>query len=274
MQSKRYTLFFFMTIAILTLLLAAGAYSPAEAGSKQGNGHGKEQGKGHGGGRHWTYEGETGPAHWGELSPDYAACSKGKRQSPVDIANPVEAELPALKFNYKKSRELAVLNNGHAIQVNASKGNTLKAGKSEFELLQFHFHSPSEHTLNGKYYAMEVHFVHKDGAGNLAVVGAFIEEGKHNAAYDKIWRHMPKEAGKKKILLTSYNTPELLPKNKDYYRYPGSLTTPPCTESVTWLVLKTPIQLSKKQIDEYRAVLNHTNRPVQPLNNRLILEKD
>lgn len=218
---------------------------------------------------HWSYEGEGGPQNWGHISEDYAACSNGKHQSPIDIKGASDEDLADIEFNYKPSK-LNIVNNGHTIQVNYDKGSSIKVNGVEYQLVQFHLHDPSEHTVNGKPFDVELHLVHKNDKGELAVVGVLIEKGKENAAYKKIWANLPKKANEKKEVATEINASDLLPKNRVYYTYPGSLTTPPCTESVTWLVLKSPTQLSAKQINTFRALYKGNNRPVQPVNDRQI----
>lgn len=221
---------------------------------------------------HWAYEGENGPAKWGEVSPDYSAC-KGHHQSPIDISGTTEEKLPAIAFSYHPSKG-EILNNGHTIQVNYTKGSSIKLHGEDYQLLQFHFHDPSEHTIKGKAAAMELHLVHKNEKGELAVVGVLIEEGKENEVLKTAWKQMPAKADEKKILKSAINADELLPKKRGYYTYPGSLTTPPCSEIVTWLVLKNPIQMSKAQIAKFKSVINANSRPVQPVNDRKVLSAE
>lgn len=231
--------------------------STAQAGSKE-----------HHHGPHWGYEGEHGPEHWGGMSKDFEACSHGKQQSPIDISLAVEEDLGDITFNYKPGK-LNILNNGHTIQANYDEGSSITLNGAEYSLLQFHFHGPSEHTVGGKSFDIEAHFVHKNKDGKLAVVGVLIEEGKENAAYAPVSKNLPKKAGKVETIKgASINAQELLPQGKTYYTYPGSLTTPPCSEAVTWLVLKEPIQMSKAQIDALKKVMGKNNRPVQPLHER------
>ncbi len=242
-----------MRVIFLAILLCA---VPAMAGS------GKVE---------WGYEGKTGPEHWGELSEEFELCSKGKEQSPVDISSPVPAKMRPLKFNYKRAEKLHVVNNGHTIKVSYPAGSILNAPNGKkYELLQFHFHAPSEHTVDGRAYPMEMHLVHKSKDGKIAVVGVFIKEGKKNRAMEKIWRELPEEEGEREEVDAGLNVIELLPASKSYYHYKGSFTTPPCTEGVDWFVLKQPIELSKEEIDEFRSIMDGNARPVQPLNERVI----
>jgi carbonic anhydrase len=220
---------------------------------------------------HWGYDGEAGPEHWGTLSPDFAACSAGREQSPVDIPAAAPVNPPELGFDYQPS-ELNIVNNGHTIQVNNDPGSSLEFGGAVYELVQFHLHALSEHTLNGAYTDMELHLVHQDAGGRLAVVGVMIKEGAHNPAYEPVLAHMPPEEGDPLTISgTTVNASELLPAEQSYYRYSGSLTTPPCTEGVAWFVMATPVELSTAQIAAFQALYDHNYRPIQPLNERTFL---
>ncbi|MBI5562285.1 MAG: carbonic anhydrase family protein [Deltaproteobacteria bacterium] len=221
---------------------------------------------------HWTYEGEHGPEHWAAISHDYAACGEGKTQSPIDIGGAQEEPMPDIGFSYKPSK-INILNNGHTVQVNYDAGSSIKVDGADYSLAQFHFHDPSEHTVGGKSYAMELHLVHKNAKGGLAVVGVLIGEGKENAAFARMWKDLPKKADDKTTLDAQINAEDLLPKDRAYYRYAGSLTTPPCSEGVTWLVLKEPIEMSKAQVDAFRSVIDGNARPVQPLEGRKVRSK-
>jgi carbonic anhydrase len=228
---------------------------------------------------HWNY-GEQGPAAWGTLSPEFVACAEGKSQSPIDLTAVAEGPAPEMKFSFQPAalkivhhaHKADVVNTGHSIQVNTSGNDTLSVGGQTFTLLQYHFHSPSEHTVDGKHFPMEMHLVHKSADGKLAVVGALIEEGSHNAAFDPVWANLPKEKGVEAHLENvMVNVDDLLPKDLSAYSYDGSLTTPPCSEGVTWFVLTTPVRLSAEQIAAFRAVVHDNNRPVQPLNARTVV---
>jgi carbonic anhydrase len=222
-------------------------------------------------GVHWGYEGEAGPEHWGELSPDYAACSQGMEQSPVDIPATTPVNPPGLQFNYQPSA-LNIVNNGHAIQVNYDSGSSLVVDGAAYPLVQFHLHSLSEHTLNAAHTAMELHLVHKDAAGHTAVVGVMIVEGAQSPAYEPILANMPAEEGKPhQIDGVTVNAVDLLPADSGYYRYNGSLTTPPCTEGVKWFVMSVPVELSADRIASFQSIYDNNYRPVQPLNERTFL---
>jgi carbonic anhydrase len=221
---------------------------------------------------HWGYSGSEGPEHWGALDPEYALCSKGKNQSPVNLTGMIESDLPPITINYKSGGN-EIVNNGHTIQVNYSPGSTIKVNGHRFELKQFHFHSPSENTLEGQSYPMETHFVHTDEDGNLAVIAVMFKAGDKNAELEKAWAHMPEKADEKSELPLSVDANILLPHDQDYYRFNGSLTTPPCSEGVWWMVMKDFQTASKEQIVKFANRMHHpNNRPLQPLNARVILK--
>ncbi|NTV94640.1 MAG: carbonic anhydrase family protein [Thiobacillus sp.] len=221
---------------------------------------------------HWTYSGEEGPENWGKLAAEYSLCGTGKNQSPVNLTAEIEAQLPAIKFAYTTTAT-EILNNGHTVQANFAPGSTLTVSGHTFELKQVHFHAPSENQFDGKNYAMEGHLVHADKDGNLAVVAVMYKEGRQNHAIDKLWRQMPANAGDKVALTAQFKASELLPANRDYYRFNGSLTTPPCSEGVTWLVMKYPVTAEKEQVEQFAHTMHHpNNRPVQPLNARPLLK--
>lgn len=221
---------------------------------------------------HWTYAGKEGPENWGKLQPEFATCDIGQNQSPVNIDATIDAPLKTLK-GIQKMPAKDIVNNGHTIQANFKEGNMLLLDDTPFQMKQVHFHTPSENTIKGKSYPLEAHFVHADKKGSLAVIAVMYKEGKTNIGLEKLWSQMPKEAGVPVPLNTKVAASELMPENRDYYRFSGSLTTPPCTEGVRWLVLKTPMTVSKEQITAFEEVLkHHNNRPVQPLNGRVVLE--
>jgi len=223
---------------------------------------------------HWSYEGEEGPDHWGALSDEFKSCSDGLNQSPVDLAGAVNAELPELVFEYY-SNPVDEINNGHTIQQNIKPGSFLRvpARDQSFQLKQFHFHSPSEHTVNDKSFAMEMHFVHSNEEGALAVVGVLFEEGEMHEELGKLWSFMPENAGETSQKPIGIEETNLLPPTRDYFAYSGSLTTPPCSEGVKWIVLKTPIEASADQIALFKERMHaDNNRPVQPNNARYILD--
>lgn len=220
----------------------------------------------------WSYQGEAGPDHWGDLKAEYSVCKTGKEQSPIDIRDPKKADLQPIRFDYK-STPLKIINNGHTIQVNYAPGSFITVGDKHYELKQFHFHHPSEERINGQLYDMVVHLVHADSEGKLAVVAVLLKKGSSNRALDEIWTHFPKVAGEEQAIAgVQINATALLPHATAYYTYEGSLTTPPCTEGVTWLVLKTPRVISTDQIDSFAKIFPNNARPIQPVNGRVVKE--
>jgi len=220
----------------------------------------------------WGYSGSEGPSHWGELTPEFAACKSGHRQSPVNVIGAQRADLPAIQFEYKPSA-LHMINNGHTIEINYAPGSFIRIGDKRYELKQFHFHHPSEETIKGKRFPMELHLVHSDADGNLAVVSVLLEEGSANPLVEKLWGLAPKTVGPEKTGDNlQINVADLLPANRSYFTFAGSLTTPPCTEGVSWFVLKTPVTISNKQVATFAEIYPYDERPTQPLNGRTVLE--
>lgn len=214
---------------------------------------------------HWGYEGDNGPEHWGDNFP---VCGTGKKQSPLNIIGPFEKSKDVLSVDYKEG-PLKILNNGHTIQVNLEPGSTLTINKESYDLLQFHFHRPSEEQVDGKNAAMVAHFVHKSKDGKLAVIGVLLNEGKDNAAIKTLWANLPPKEGEEFVpQKVSFNPGSMLPKELGFYNYEGSLTTPPCTEGVQFYILKKPVDVSKDQVSKFPFKLNA--RPVQSLNGRKI----
>jgi carbonic anhydrase len=222
----------------------------------------------------WSYEGAE---HWGDLDPEYAACNAGKEQSPIDIRNAEKADLPAIRFEYKIGPLKYLINNGHTIRVNyhdsPGNGSFLIAGGKRYQLTQFHFHRPSEEYIQGKTYDMVIHFMHEAGDGKVAGVAVLLKAGSANATIRQIWEHMPKTQGKEEdIAGVAVDPAGLLPTSATYYTYMGSLTAPPCSEGVTWFVLKTPVDISPEEIDAFAKLYPHDVRPLQPLNGRSVKE--
>ena len=228
---------------------------------------------------HWGYEGKDGPEYWPRLSPAYAACSQGREQSPINIVQTASGDQGAWKLDYKQTslkiahheHVIDIVDNGHTIQVTVDEGSTLATGRSVYRLKQFHFHTPSEHTIDGSHFPLEVHFVHQDEQGRFAVLAALYQEGPANENLAKIIAHFPKAKGQSaEIPEVSLDLNFHMPATNASYTYLGSLTTPPCTEGVEWLVFRDPISASKDQLEAFARVLGTTNRPVQPLNGRII----
>ncbi len=219
----------------------------------------------------WSYSGEAGPDKWAKLTPEYATCA-GKNQSPVNLSGFTKADLKPIKFSYKTDND-EILNNGHTIQVNLPAGSSIAVDGTQFDLKQFHFHAPSENLIDGKSYPLEAHLVHADKDGNLAVVAVMFKEGKANKALAKAWAQLPEKEGEKLNLTASLSATELLPVTRAYYSFSGSLTTPPCSEGVRWLVIKQPMTASQSQIEAFAHAVHHeNNRPVQAINARAILK--
>lgn len=222
----------------------------------------------------WTYEEAD---HWSELDPLYAAC-KGEAQSPIDIRNPQKAHLPPLQMAFEETPLRYVVNNGHTIRVNyardAGSGNVLTVGDERYTLAQFHFHHPSEEQIDGKAAEMEAHFMYQAADGALAGVAVFIQEGAASDTLQKLWQHMPRAEGQIAVTGVLIDPADLAPRKSGYYRYSGSQTAPPCTEPVTWFVLKTPVYASAAQIREFAKLFPHNVRPVQPLNGRIVSETE
>ncbi len=222
---------------------------------------------------HWGYEGKSGPAHWGDVDAASKVCSVGGQQSPIDILETISAQLPPLKLGWGKAAS-TVVNNGHTIQVNMPEGSTLSVGKDKFTLLQFHFHRPSEHLIGGKSFPMELHFVHRNAAGNLAVIGVMMQTGGGNAAFSKIVSTMPTKAGGEVKADAAIDPNGLLPLKRLYYRYSGSLTTPPCNEIVDWLVLSEPIAVAEADVAAFAKLYKMNARPAQKSNRRFVLRSE
>ncbi len=223
--------------------------------------------------KHWSYSGDTSPEHWGELSPDNKVCVDGKEQSPINLTSGKE-EKNSLAFFYQPLK-FTLANNGHTEQLNpVARNNYIELDGDKYTLAQFHFHTPSEHEKDSKPFDMEVHLVHKDDKGELAVVGMLIKEGKENTILSEVWKSLPTEKTEKDIELSqTIDLNALLPKDQKHFEYDGSLTTPPCSENVDWIVMDTPIEMSKEQIDKFRKLFPDNHRPVQPLNTREITIK-
>lgn len=221
---------------------------------------------------HWSYEGQAGPENWGNLSEKFATCKLGQFQSPIDIRFVTKANLPALKMDYHSEAE-SLVNNGHTLQVTVDDEDEFKLDNRVFTLRQYHFHAPSENLINGKRYPLEVHFVHADAKGSLAVVAVMFDVGADNSALNPILKHIPAELNQSVKLDERYDLKPLFPTDLHYYRFSGSLTTPPCTEGLRWLVMKNPVTLSAAQLAQFqKALAQSNNRPVQPLNGRMVVE--
>ena len=221
---------------------------------------------------HWGYSGDAGPANWGALSPEYSLCADGSAQSPIDIRDASELDLVDIDFLYGESANY-IFNNGHTIQVNIDAGSAIHYNGISYNLLQFHFHAPSEHTIDGEATPMEIHFVHQDpNSGALAVVGVMLTASEdENEAYAAVFDHLPEEVGEPEAMGEPLALETLLPEARAFYTYQGSLTTPPCSEIVRWLLLDSPVALSQGQIDAFTAIFDGNARPIQPRGKRDLL---
>ena len=220
---------------------------------------------------HWSYEGEGAPANWGKLRSDYTTCATGQRQSPIDIRDGIKVGLETIRFDYKPT-QFRIIDNGHTLQVSVGEGLALNVMGKRYELLQFHFHRPSEEKVNGKAYDMVVHLVHRNDEGQLAVVAVLLEKGSEHPLIQTLWNNMPLEKNMEVSPAEPIDLMQLLPETRSYWTYMGSLTTPPCTEGVLWMVMKQPLQVSADQVSIFSRLYRHNARPVQPANGRLIKE--
>jgi len=226
----------------------------------------------------WDYEGPRGPEHWSALDPAYATCNLGKSQSPIDIRSVERVHLPPLRFDYKREPIRYVINNGATIRVNyhdsPGTGSYLVVGGKRYQLTQFHFHRPSEEYIHGRQYDMVLHLMHRSSDGEEVGVAVLLKPGRTNATVAQIWKYMPSSEGQKEAPGVALDPAEMLPKTLGYYLYSGSVTAPPCTEGVKWLVLKTPVDISAAQIAAFARLYPNDARPPQPLNGRVVQESD
>ena len=218
---------------------------------------------------HWGYEGAGGPAQWGRLKPEFSACAKGSRQSPIDIRGGIQVDLEPIRFDYKPT-DFSVIDNGHTVQVNLAAGNVIEVLGRRFELLQFHFHRPSEERINGRQFDMVAHLVHKDMAGRLAVVAVLLERGSAQPLVQAIWNNLPLERHTEIAARGPLDLNALLPADRRYYTYMGSLTTPPCSEGVLWMVMQQPVPIAAEQIGVFSKLYPMNARPLQQADGRLI----
>jgi len=221
----------------------------------------------------WTYDGDGGPGSWGKLKPDFAKCASGTRQSPIDIRDGIQVNLDPIQFDYKPTT-FRVIDNGHTVQVNVAPGNFIEVNGKRFELLEFHFHRPSEERIQGKQFDMAVHLVHKDAEGRLALVAVLLERGGAHSIVQTVWNNLPLEKGEEQAARVPLDLTQLLPAERSYYTYMGSLTTPPCSEGVLWLVMKKPVPIAQEQIGIFARLYPMNARPVQPASGRMIKESN
>lgn len=224
------------------------------------------------GNKQWAYDGESGPQHWGKMKPEFLLCETGKNQSPINIDKTIKTGLKSIKA-LQKFPAKDVMNTENTVRVNFKDGNMMVLEDAPYQLKYLTFHSPSEHTVHGKSYPLEAQFVHANAKNEIVIMSVIYEEGKGNVALDRIWSQIPKELDKQDHLKTRVLPSELIPQSKGYYRFSGSLTMPPCSEGVQWVLMKTPMTVSKNQIEQFTEIVRgHNNRPVQALNGRMVLE--
>ena len=222
---------------------------------------------------HWGYGGEEGPIRWAQMNPEWAKCGSGQRQSPIDIRSGIKVDLEPISFDYKPSG-FSVIDNGNTVQVNLGPGNHLSVSGRMYELVQFHFHRPSEEKINGRGFDMVAHLVHRDASGKLAVVAVLIERGAARALVQTVWNNLPLEKHETVTPAGALDMNGILPARRDYYTYMGSLTTPPCSEGVLWMVMKEPVTVSQEQIDIFARLYQMNARPIQLTAERLIKESN
>lgn len=222
---------------------------------------------------HWDYRGSGGPDSWGRLKPEFAKCSSGTRQSPIDIRDGLKVQLDPVHFDYKPSA-FRVIDNGHTVQVNLAAGNFIEVMGRRYELLQFHFHRPSEERINGRQFDMVAHLVHKDSEGRLAVVAVLLEQGGTQPVVQTVWNNLPLERNEEMPAQSPIALADLLPVERSYFTYMGSLTTPPCSEGVLWMVMKNPVPISPEQIGIFARMYPMNARPIQSASGRMIKESN
>jgi carbonic anhydrase len=249
---------------------AAPARKPAAHGAAAAPAHGA--GGAH---AHWSYQGPAGPQTWGGLKPEFTLCGSGQRQSPIDIRGGLAVDLEPVRFNYRPT-PFAVIDNGHTVQANLAPGNHVEVGGKRFDLVQFHFHRPSEERIDGRQFEMSVHLVHKDDQGKLAVVAVLIDKSPDSAspqaAIQKVWNNLPLEKGEESGARVQLDPAEILPGDRRYFTYMGSLTTPPCSEGVQWVVMRQPVTMSAEQIELFARMYPMNARPIQQASGRRILQ--
>jgi carbonic anhydrase len=225
----------------------------------------------HAGPVHWDYRGPAGPQGWGDLKPEFSLCANGQRQSPIDIRGGLAVDLDPVKFNYRAS-PFGVVDNGHTVQANVAPGNSIEIRGQRYELVQFHFHRPSEERIDGRQFEMSLHLVHKDEQDRLAVVTVLMEKGPPQPVVQQVWNNLPLERGDERPAAVPLELPDLLPTDRRYFTYMGSLTTPPCSEGVRWVVMRQPVTMAPEQIELFARIYPMNARPVQQAAGRRILQ--
>ncbi len=221
----------------------------------------------------WAYAGVAGPAAWGAIRPEFKLCGNGQRQSPIDIRDGIAVELETVQFDYRAS-DFKVIDNGHTVQVNIGNGNSIQVGGRRYELVQFHFHRPAEERINGRSFDMSLHLVHQDAEGRRAVVGLLLERGAPQPVVQTVWNNLPLEKSIEQAGLNPMDLMQLLPSDRGYYTYMGSMTTPPCDEGVLWMVMRQPVTVSQSQLDIFARLYPMNARPLQSAAGRLIKQSE
>jgi len=222
---------------------------------------------------HWGYGGAGGPEQWGQLKPEFSTCSTGTRQSPIDIRSGVKVDLEPIQFDYRPSG-FRVIDNGHTIQVNVEGGNSIEVQGRRYDLVQFHFHRPSEERIDGRQFDMVAHLVHKDPEGRLAVIAVLLDRGSAHPLVQTVWNNLPLEKGSEVAVRATLDMNHLLPADRRYFTYMGSLTTPPCSEGVLWMVMQQPVPIATEQIGVFSRLYPMNARPIQQAAGRLIKQSN
>jgi len=262
-----------VTTSASTAAVAAGGHAgAASVARKPGSAQGAQSARSASGGHaQWSYNGPAGPQTWGGLKPEFSLCGNGQRQSPIDIRGGLQVDLEPVRFAYQATG-FAVIDNGHTVQANLAPGNSIEVGDKRFELLQFHFHRPSEERIDGRQFEMSLHLLHKDEQGRLAVVALLLDKGQPQPAVQKVWNNLPLEKLEEVPARIPLDLNELLPADRRYFTYMGSLTTPPCSEGVQWIVMRQPVTVSAEQIELFARMYPMNSRPVQQAGGRRILQ--
>ena len=250
---------------------AATGHRPAEAAAAAPRAR-SAKAPAHGAG-HWAYQGDVGPQAWGGLKPEFGLCASGQRQSPIDIREGIAVDLEPVQFSYQPTN-FSVVDNGHTVQVNLQPGNSIEVGGRRYDLLQFHFHRPSEERIDGRQFDLSVHLVHKDTEGRLAVVGVVVGRGSVQPILQAVWNNLPLEKNQDVRARSMLDPTQLLPADRRYYTYMGSLTTPPCSEGVQWVVMRQPVAATPEQIDLFARLYPLNARPIQNAAGRRILQSN
>ncbi len=257
-------------VVVKTAPMPATAHAPAARHTAHAKAAGAARAAAHAS-AHWSYQGAAGPQTWGALKPEFTLCGAGQRQSPIDIRGGLAVDLDPVKFSYQAT-PFTVIDNGHTVQANVAQGNHIEIGGKRFELVQFHFHRPSEERIDGRQFEMSLHLVHKDEQGRLAVVAVLMDKGQPQPAVQKVWNNLPLEKGEQLAARVPLEVSELLPTDRRYYTYMGSLTTPPCSEGVQWVVMRQPVSMSPEQIELFARMYPMNARPLQQASGRRILQ--